>query len=161
MVLHYATAQGTPVQQRDARGEHRITVPSSCKAASFVRRAPQVFTLDGAGNATCDYGQLSSLLLVSVARLSEAGAPTKRYCEWRLSIVALSRLWDTCLDIISRQSEAELVALRLAASDSPTGQRGGLITALRALRSKHASAAQLAAFIVSDGDFERIDAGDA
>ena len=161
MVLHYATAQGTPVQQRDARGEHRITVPSSCKAASFVRRAPQVFTLDGAGNATCDYGQMSSLLLVSVARLSEAGAPTKRYCEWRLSIVALSRLWDTCLDIISRQSEAELVALRLAASDSPTGQRGGLITALRALRSKHPSAAQLAAFIVSDGDFERIDAGDA
>ena len=161
MVLHFATAQGTAIQQRDARGEHRITVPSTCKAASFARRAPQVFTLDGAGNATCDYGQLSSLLLITVARLSVAGAPTKKFCEWRLSIAALSRLWDTCLEIISRQTEAELVALRLSASDSPSGQRGGLVVALRALRSKHASQAQLAAFIVSDPDFERIDAGDA
>ena len=99
-----------------------------------MRRAPQVFTLDGAGNATCDYGQMSSLLLITVARLSEAGAPTKKFCEWRLSIVALSRLWDTCLEIISRRTEAELTALRLSASDSPTGQRGGLVVALRALR---------------------------
>ena len=161
MVLHFATAQGTAIQQRDARGEHRITVPSTCKAASFARRAPQVFTLDGAGNATCDYGQLSSLLLITVARLSVAGAPTKKFCEWRLSIAALSRLWDTCLEIISSQTEAELVALRLSASDSPSGQRGGLVVALRALRSKHASKAQLTAFTLTDIDFERIAAGDA
>ena len=104
---------------------------------------------------------MASLLLTSVARLSAAGAPTKKFCEWRLSIAALSRLWDTCLEIISQRSDAELSALCLAASDTPTGQRGGLVVALRALRSRHASAAQLAAFTVSDTDFERIDAGDA
>jgi hypothetical protein len=121
--------------------------------------APQVFTLTIGGEATCDYGQFVSLLLLSVARLCLAGAPNKRFGEWRISIAAIARLWTTCLEVISQRSDAELATLRLDRSATSTnGQRGEFILALRAIRG-FATQAQISAFEIADVDFERIDAG--
>ena len=65
--MHYVQATGTPVEQRDARGAHRIVIPAADKSAGLAKMAPQVFTLTIGGEATCDYGQFVSLLLLSVA----------------------------------------------------------------------------------------------
>ena len=98
MTVHYVQATGTPVEQRDARGAHRIVISSADKSAGLAKMAPQVFTLTIGGEATCDYGQFVSLLLLSVARLCLVGAPNKRFGDWRISIVAIARLWATCLE---------------------------------------------------------------
>ena len=159
MSVHYAHATGTPVEQRDARGVHRIIIPASAKAEGLAKMAPQVFTLTIGGEATCDYGQFVSLLLLSVARLCLAGAPNKRFGEWRVSIDAIARLWATCLEVISQRSDAELATLRLDhTATSSHGQRGEFILALRALRG-FATPLQLSSFEIADSDFERIDAG--
>ena len=70
MVLHYEAAVGGPIDQRDARSAHRIVVPAADKASGLAKIAPQVFVLDAAGDATCDFGQISSLLLASVAAIT-------------------------------------------------------------------------------------------
>ena len=159
MTVHYAHATGTPVEQRDARGAHRIVIPAADKSEGLAKMAPQVFTLTIGGEATCDYGQFVSLLLLSVARLCLAGAPNKRFGEWRVSIDAIARLWATCLEVISQRSDAELATLRLDhTATSSHGQRGEFILALRALRG-FATPLQLSAFEIADADFERIDAG--
>ena len=159
MPVHYVQATGTPVEQRDARGAHRIVIPAADKSAGLAKMAPQVFILTIGGEATCDYGQFVSLLLLSVARLCLAGAPNKRFGEWRISIAAIARLWTTCLEVISQRSDAELATLRLDRSlTSTNGQRGEFILALRAIRG-FATQAQISAFEIADADFERIDAG--
>ena len=159
MTVHYAHAAGTPVEQRDARGAHRIVIPAADKSEGLAKMAPQVFTLTIGGEATCDYGQFASLLLLSVARLCLVGAPNKRFGEWRVSIDAIARLWATCLEVISQRSDAELATLRLDhTATSSHGQRGEFILALRALRG-FATPLQLSAFEIADADFERIDAG--
>jgi len=158
MVLQYETATGTPVEQRNARRAHRIVIPAEDKAAGLAKMAPQVFTLDAAGNATCDIGQIASLLLASVVRLPPAGYPAKLFMDWRIKVEAISRFWITCLGIIHRRSNDELASLQLS-PNGPSRQRGEVICALRALR-QFANAAQLAAFEIQDADFERIDAGD-
>ena len=159
MTVHYAHAAGTPVEQRDARGAHRIVIPAADKSEGLAKMAPQVFTLTIGGEATCDYGQFVSLLLLSVARLCLVGAPNKRFGEWRISIEAIARLWATCLEVISQRSDAELATLRLdRTATSSFGQRGEFILALRALRG-FATQVQLSAFEITDSDFERIDAG--
>ena len=159
MVLRYEAAGGTPVQQRDARLAHRIVISAADKAAGLAKMAPQVFSQDAAGDATCDIGQMTSLLLASVASLPPAGYPAKTLKHWRIKVEAISRLWTTCLTIVSQRTDDQLAALHL----SPNGtsrQRGEVIGALHTLRTKHASAAQLAAFEIKETDFERIDAGD-
>lgn len=158
MVLHYEAAVGGPIDQRDARSAHRIVVPAADKASGLAKIAPQVFVLDAAGDATCDFGQISSLLLASVARLPPAGYPAKLFKEWRIKVEAISRLWTTCLSIILRRTDQELASLHLS-PNGPSRQRGEVICALRALR-RFANGAQLAALDIQDADFERIDAGD-
>ena len=126
MVLHYEAAGGTPVQQRDARLAHRIVIPAADKAAGLANMAPQVFSLDAAGNATCDFGQITSLMLATVASLPQAGYPTKAFKHWRIKVEAISRLWTTCLQIVSQRTDDELAALRLP----PNGtyrQRGDVV----------------------------------
>ena len=159
MVLHYEAAGGTPVQQRDARLAHRIVIPAADKAAGLANMAPQVFSLDAAGNATGDFGQITSLMLATVASLPQAGYPTKAFKHWRIKVEAISRLWTTCLQIVSQRTDDELAALRLPPNGT-SRQRGENIGALRTLRAKYANAAQLASFEIKETDFERIDAGD-
>ena len=159
MTVHHAHATGTPVEQRDARGALRVVIPAADKSEGPAKMAPQVLTFTIEGEATCDYGQFASLLLLSVARLCRAGAPNERFGEWRVSMDAIARLWATCLEVISQRSDAELATLRLDhTATSSHGQRGEFILALRALRG-FATPLQLAAFEISDADFERIDAG--
>ena len=158
MVLRYEAADGTPIEQRDARSTHRIVISAEDKAAGLAKVAPQVFELDGAGNATCDFGQITSLLLASVARLPPAGYPAKLFKEWRIKVDAVSRLWTTCQGIIQLRSGQEFASLHLS-PNGPSRQRGEVICALRSLR-RFANPAQLAAFDIQDADFERIDAGD-
>ena len=55
MVLRYEAAGGTPVQQRDARLAHRIVIPAADKAAGLAKMAPQVFSLDAAGDLLWDF----------------------------------------------------------------------------------------------------------
>ena len=159
MTVHHAHATGTPVEQRDACGALRVVIPAAHKSEGPAKMAPQVLTSTIEGEATCDYGQFASLLLLSVARLCRAGAPNERFGEWRVSMDAIARLWATCLEVISQRSDAELATLRLDhTATSSHGQRGEFILALRALRG-FATPLQLAAFDISDADFERIDAG--
>ena len=159
MVVHFAHATGTPVEQRDARGPHNIIIPAADRAEALARMAPQVFTMLPSGEATCDFGQFVSLLFASVARLSEAGAPAKNFGQHRLTIGAAGRLWATILEIISQRSDEELATLRLPSDASAGGQRGEFIAALRALRT-HASPAQRQRFVLTDVDFEEISAGE-
>ena len=70
MTVHYAHAAGTPVEQRDARGAHRIVIPAADKSEGLAKMAPQVFTLTIGGEATCDYGQFVSLLCSSPSLVS-------------------------------------------------------------------------------------------
>ena len=157
MTVHHAHATGTPVEQRDACGALRVAIPAAEEGPA--KMAPQVLTSTIEGEATCDYGQFASLLLLSVARLCRAGAPNELFGEWRVSMDAIARLWATCLEVISQRSDAELATLRLDhTATSSHGQRGEFILALRALRG-FATPLQLAAFDISDADFERIDAG--
>ena len=157
MTVHHAHATGTPVEQRDACGALRVVIPAAEEGPA--KMAPQVLASTIEGEATCDYGQFASLLLLSVARLCRARAPNARFGEWRVSMDAIARLWATCLEVISQRSDAELATLRLDhTATSSHGQRGEFILALRALRG-FATPLQLAAFDISDADFERIDAG--
>ena len=158
MVLHFRHATGTPVEQRDARGEHSIIIPAADKAEALSKMAPQVFVLLPSGEAVCDYGQFVSLLFASVARLSPAGAPLKSFGTHRLSIGGVGRLWATILEIISQRSESELATLRLPSTARGGGQRGEFIAALRALRN-FATPLQLSRFELTDADFEDISAG--
>ena len=159
MTVHHAHATGTPDEQRDACGALRVVIPAAHKSEGPAKMAPQVLTSTIEGEATCDYGQFASLLLLSVARLCRAGAPNERFGEWRVSMDAIARLWATCLEVISQRSDAELATLRLDhTATSSHGQRGEFTLALRALRG-FATPLQLAAFDISDADYERIDAG--
>ena len=155
MTVHHAHATGTPVEQRDACGALRVVIPAAEEGPA--KMAPQVLASTIEGEATCDYGQFASLLLLSVARLCRAGAPV-RFGEWRVSMDAIARLWATCLEVISQRSDAELATLRLDhTATSSHGQRGEFILALRALRD-FATPLQLSAFEIADADLERIDA---
>ena len=79
--------------------------------------------------------------------------------HWRIKVEAISRLWTTCLQIVSQRTDDELAALRLPPNGT-SRQRGENIGALRTLRAKYANAAQLASFEIKETDFEGIDAGD-
>ena len=129
MVLRYEAAGGTPVQQRDARLAHRIVIPAADKAAGLAKMAPQVFSLDAAGDATCDIGQITSLLLASVASLPPAGYPAKTFKHWRIKVEAISRLRTTPA---LRSSHSGLTTSSPRCTSPPTGPLGsaGRLSAL-------------------------------
>ena len=70
-------AGGTAVEQCDARGPHSLVFGPNDRSDGLQFLAPLVFTGGGAAPVTGGLGQFASLLLDSVARLSQAGAPNK------------------------------------------------------------------------------------
>ena len=143
-------AGGTAVEQCDARGPHSLVFGPNDRSDGLQSLAPIVFTGGGSAPVTGGLGQFASLLLDSVERLSQAGAPTKSIATHRCSDVALDRLWGTVLQILS-QKDASYQYFFF------TGQRGEFVSRLRGLRAS-ASPTQLARFEISDADLELISA---
>ena len=128
----YEAHAGTPVEVRDARGDHDLVFGADEEGEILRTLAPGISSAGGgAGPIRSTYGQFVSIMYEALITVPETNGPTaeKRIGSHRVNGVALRRWWTTTLAILNRLSPTESNLIK------QSKERGELIERLAGMRA--------------------------
>ena len=128
----YEAHAGTPVEVRDARGDHDLVFGADEEGEILRTLAPGIFSAGGgAGPIMSTYGQFVSIMFEALIIVPETTGPTeeKKIGSHRVNTAALRRWWTTTLAILNRLSPTESNLIKQAK------ERGELIERLAGMRA--------------------------